>query len=78
MPETRDNFINKFDDDNCPVLCNDQKTKDSPEHVLVCPSLQQNCVTDQLPIYNDLFDGKISPIQRKRGMSTATLVPFYI
>ena len=59
MLETKDNFRNKFDDDNCP-LCDDQTTKDSQEHILVCPSLQQQCVADQLPNYNDLFNGEIA------------------
>ena len=57
MLETRDNFPNKFQDENCPVYENG--AKDSQAHVMICPGINNQYIVDGEMNYADLFHNDV-------------------
>ena len=66
MLETKDNYANQFSDDWCPV-CDNGVTKDSQEHLTVCPSIGSQTMVKTKLKYEDLFS---SDVQKQLEISS--------
>ena len=55
MLEVGSNFKNKFENNFCPI-CEDKTTKDSQQHMMICPLLMKNQISKNILRYDSLFE----------------------
>ena len=58
MLETKDNYPNKFSDDWCP-LCDNGISKDSQQHLMLCPSILTGRMIKANLKYENLFESNV-------------------
>ena len=55
MLEIGNNFKNKFENNCCPI-CEDKTTEDSQQHMMICPLLMKNQISQKILRYDSLFE----------------------